>query len=219
MTRLTAVKKVVRDFIKKREFDRIGIVVFGTHAFTQAPLTLDKGLLLSLVDKMETGMAGPRTAIGDALAIAGKRIKDIPAMSKVVVLLSDGKNTSGELATADAASALAALGIKIHAIAVGSNGPAPVGVPGFFGARTIMQTFETDEAALQEIADIGQGRFFHAQNTDQLTAIYNEIDKMEKTDAKVKEFFHFKEHFRWFLGAALVLLLIEISGLAGRAIP
>ncbi len=217
--RLTAVKKVVRDFVKKRDNDRVGLIVFGTHAFTQAPLTLDKGLLITLIDRMKIGMAGTETAIGDALALAGKRIKDIPAMSKIVIMLSDGANTSGELSTAEAASALAALGIKVYVIGVGTNEEVPVEMQGFFGSRIVKKRFEIDEPALREMARIGQGKYFNASNTQELEAIYAEIDKAEKTEAKVKVFFHFKEHYRWFLGIALLIALFEMAGFWGRAIP
>lgn len=220
--RLTAVKKVVRDFIKKREHDRIGLVVFGTHAFTQAPLTQDKGLLLTLMDKLEIGMAGRATAIGDALAIAGKRIKDIPAKSKIVILLSDGSNTAGEMAAPDAAAALAALGIKIYTIGVGTDGPVPVKVQNSFGAKieyVNSPDFKMDEKLLAEVAEIGQGVFYHAASTKKLAAIYDEIDKAEKTDVKSKEFFHFDEHYQWFLGFALLAVLFEVAGLFRRAVP
>ena len=199
VNRLTAVKKVVNDFVKRRETDRIGLVVFGDYAFTQAPLTLDKGLLLNLIENLRIGMAGRKTAIGDALGVAGKRIKDIPAMSKVVILLSDGENTAGDMTPQSAAEALAALGIKIYTIGMGTQ--------------------QAGSKELAQIAAIGQGKYYHASNTEQLDSIYKEIDKAEKTEAKVKEFFHYKEHFQWFLLAALAFALMEAAGLLGRAVP
>ena len=199
VNRLTAVQKVVHDFVKRRETDRIGLIVFGDYAFTQAPLTLDKGLLLNLIDNLRIGMAGRRTAIGDALGVAGKRIKDIPAMSKVVILLSDGENTAGDMAPQSAAEALAAIGIKIYTIGMGTE--------------------QAGTRELAQIAQIGQGKYYHASNTEQLESIYKEIDKTEKTEAKVKEFFHYKEHYRWFLLLALAAALLEVTGLLGRAIP
>ena len=108
VSRLTAVKKVVGEFIEKRELDRIGLVVFGTQAFTQSPLTLDKGLLLGLVGKMTIGMAGDRTAIGSALAIGGKRLKDLKAESKILILLTDGRHNAGDLTPEQAAEAVPA---------------------------------------------------------------------------------------------------------------
>jgi Ca-activated chloride channel family protein len=119
VSRLTAVKKVVSDFIEKREMDRIGLVVFGEEAFTQSPLTMDKGLLLGLVKKMEIGMAGDRTAIGSAIAIGGKRLKDLKAQSRILILLTDGRNNAGNISPEQAADAVRALGVKIYAIGVG----------------------------------------------------------------------------------------------------
>ena len=121
VTRLTAVKKVVRDFINKREMDRVGLVVFGDQAFTLSPLTMDKGLLMELVDKMETGMAGPCTAIGSALAIGGMRLKDLTAKSKILVLLTDGRHNAGGITPEQAAAANHSLGIKIYTIGVAFN--------------------------------------------------------------------------------------------------
>ena len=126
VTRLTAVKKVVSDFIRKRKTDRIGLVVFGEEAFTQSPLTMDKGLLLGLVDKMEIGMAGDRTAVGSAVAIGGKRLKDLKAESKILILLTDGRSNAGEITPKQAAEAVRAFGVRIYSIGVGGMGPAPL---------------------------------------------------------------------------------------------
>lgn len=210
VTRLTAVKKVVDDFIKKREVDRIGLVVFGEEAFTQAPLTLDKGLLLGLVDKMTIGMAGDRTAIGSALAIAGKRLKDLKAASKILILLTDGRHNAGELTPEQAAEAVRALGVKIYTIGVGGRGPAPFQVPSLFGTRLDYRQVDLDEATLKKIADIGGGKYFRAADTEGLEEIYDIIDRAEKTEVKVKEFFHFRELYPYFLIPALALLGLEI---------
>ncbi|MFP4474861.1 MAG: vWA domain-containing protein [Desulfatibacillaceae bacterium] len=208
--RLTAVKKVVSDFIKKREHDRIGLVVFGTHAFTQAPLTLDQGLLLKLVAGMRIGMAGDSTAIGDALAIAGKRIKDIEAKEKVVILLTDGRSNAGDVTPPEAASALASLGIRVYTIGVGGTGPALFPSRGIFGKRLVRQEVDLDEQTLREIADIGNGRYFRATDTERLVEIYDIIDEMEKTEVKVREFFHYNEKYLLFLLPALALLGLEL---------
>jgi len=217
--RLTAVKKVVTEFIQKRKYDRIGLVVFGSRAFTQAPLTMDKGLLLTLVKRLRIGMAGEATAIGDALAVAGKRIKDIPAKSKVVVLLTDGRNNEGSITPKDAAMALAALGVKIHTIGVGTQGPVPFMANTAFGPRTIYQNVDLDEDTLKEVAEIGGGEYFHAADTEALSRIYADIDRMEKTEVKVKEFFHFKELYPWFLLPALGLLALELVAARKRPLP
>ncbi|RLC10434.1 MAG: hypothetical protein DRH43_06315 [Deltaproteobacteria bacterium] len=210
VSRLTAVKKVVNKFIKKREMDRIGLVVFGEEAFTQAPLTLDKGLLLDLVNRMEIGMAGDRTAIGSAIAIGGKRLKDLKAKSKILILLTDGRHNAGELTPNEAADALETLGIKIYTIGVGGTGPAPFPVKTPFGTRIVLQEVNLDEDTLKEVAKIGHGKYFRASDTDRLKEIYDIIDQMEKTEVKVKEFFHFKELYAYFLVPALLLLGMEV---------
>ena len=210
VTRLTAVKKVVSEFIRKREVDRIGLVVFGEEAFTQAPLTLDKGLLLGLVDKMTIGMAGDRTAIGSALAIGGKRLKDLKAESKILILLTDGRHNAGDLTPGQAAEAVQALGVKIYTIGVGGKGPAPFKVKSLLGTRIVRQEVDLDEATLKNIARIGGGKYFRATDTEGLAEIYDIIDRAEKTEIKVKEFFHFRELYSYFLIPALLLLGLEV---------
>ena len=210
ITRLTAVKKVVAEFIRKREADRIGLVVFGDEAFTQAPLTLDKGLLLGLVEKMTIGMAGDRTAIGSALAIGGKRLKDLKAASKILILLTDGRHNAGALMPDQAAEAVKALGIKIYTIGVGGRGPAPFRVKSLIGTRIVRRKVDLDEVSLKRIADIGGGKYFRATDTKELAEIYEIIDRAEKTEIKVKEFFHFQELYPYVLIPALILLGLEI---------
>ncbi|OPL13445.1 MAG: hypothetical protein AVO38_13385 [delta proteobacterium ML8_D] len=209
VSRLTAVKKVVSEFIQKRETDRIGLVVFGEEAFTQSPLTVDKGLLLGLIDKMEVGMAGDRTDIGSAIAIGGKRLKDLKAKSKILILLTDGVHNAGNLTPEQAAEAVHALGIRVYAIAVGGEGLAPFKVKTPFGTRIIQQRVELDEKTLKKVAKTGGGRYFKAADTKQLDEIYDMIDKEEKTNVKIKEFFHFKELYTYFLVSAIILLGME----------
>jgi len=210
VTRLTAVKKVVSEFIRKREVDRIGLVVFGEAAFTQAPLTLDKGLLLGLVDKMTIGMAGDRTAVGSALAIGGKRLKDLKAEAKILILLTDGRHNAGELTPEQAAEAVRALGVKIYTIGVGGTGPAPFRVKSLIGTRLVRRQVDLDEVTLKKIAAIGGGKYFRATDTEGLAEIYDIIDRAEKTEVKVKEFFHFRELYPYFLVPALILLGLEV---------
>ena len=210
VTRLIAVKKVVSDFIKKRETDRIGLVVFGDEAFTQSPLTIDKGLLLGLVEKMEIGMAGDRTAIGSAVAIGGKRLKDLKAKSKILIVLTDGRSNAGEIPPLAAAEAVRAMGVKIYTIGVGGKGPAPFRVKTPFGTRLVHQQVDLDEETLKKVAETGEGKYFRAADSRELSKIYDMIDRAEKTDVKVKEFFHFKELYAWLLVPALLLFGLEI---------
>ena len=211
VSRLAAVKKVVGDFIEKRELDRIGLVVFGTQAFTQSPLTLDKGLLMDLVKRMKIGMAGDKTAIGPAIAVGGKRLKKLDAKTKILVLLTDGRQTIEGLAPAEAAEALQALGIKIYTIGVGGTEPAPFPVNTPFGTRIIRQRVDLDEGTLMKVAEIGRGKYFRAAETDRLQEIYDIIDEQEKTEVEIKAFFHFKELYFWFLVAGMILLVTEIA--------
>lgn len=210
VSRLTAVKKVVGEFIEKREMDRIGLVVFGSEAFTQSPLTRDTGLLMDLVKRMEIGMAGEKTAIGSAIAVGGKRLKDLEAESKILILLTDGKQTAGSLTPAEAAEAARALGIRIYTIGVGGTGPAPFPVQTPFGPRIVRQVVEMDEETLMKIAEVGQGQYFRAADTERLQEIYEIIDRQEKTETVVKEFFHFRELYPWFLVPVLLLLIAEL---------
>ncbi|MDD5722574.1 MAG: VWA domain-containing protein [Syntrophales bacterium] len=210
VSRLAAVKKVVGDFVKKREMDRIGLVVFGTEAFTQSPLTLDKGLLMDLVKRMKIGMAGDKTAIGSAIAVGGKRLKDLKAKSKILILLTDGRQTAGSLTPAEAAEAARALGIKVYAIGVGGTEPAPFPVQTPFGTRIIRQLVDMDEETLMKVAEIGHGQYFRAADSNRLQEIYDIIDHQEKTEVRVKEFFHFKELYLHFLLPAFLLLVAEI---------
>jgi Ca-activated chloride channel family protein len=210
VSRLAAVKKVVGEFIKKREVDRIGLVVFGEEAFTQSPLTMDKGLLLGLVEKMEIGMAGDRTAIGSATAVAGKRLKEVKAKSRILILLTDGRNNAGEISPEQAAEAVRSLGVKIYTIGVGGTGPAPFKVRTFFGERIVHQRVDLDEKTLKKMAHIGGGKYFRASDSEKLSEIYDMIDRAEKTEVKVKEFFHFRELYAWFLVPALIFFALEI---------
>ncbi|OEU52539.1 MAG: hypothetical protein BA861_00465 [Desulfobacterales bacterium S3730MH5] len=210
VTRLTAVKKVVSEFVNKRETDRIGLVVFGEDAFTQSPLTVDKGLLLDLVDKMQIGMAGDRTAIGSAIAVGGKRLKDLKAKSKILILLTDGRHNAGDITPAEAAEAVRELDIKLYAVGVGGKGPAPFRVKTLLGPRLVYQDVDLDEETLKKVVSIGEGRYFRATDSKELSEIYDIIDREEKTEVKVKEFFHFRELYYYFVIPALVLLGVEI---------
>ena len=207
--RLQIVKKVVREFIKRRPEDRIGMVVFGDEAFTQCPLTLDHGVLVTLLEKAKVGMAGERTAIGSSIGTAVKRLKDLKSKSKIIILLSDGENTAG-IDPVKATEIAKGYGIKIYAIGVGSNDRVPIEVDSFFG-KTLQYAFlRLDERLLKEIARTTGGFYFLATNTEELMKIYDEIDKLEKSEIKTKEYMDFNEkYFLWVL-LALCLLGIEI---------
>lgn len=209
--RLTVVKKVVSDFIRQQKGDRIGMVIFGEDSYTQSPLTLDYDVLAQLLDHVHIGIAGDGTAIGDGLALAVKRLKDLPGKSRVVILLTDGRSNAGKISPEKAAEIAKTLGIKVYTIGIGTEGPVPFPQPGIFGNRLVYVNLDMDEKTLEEIAQTTGGRFFFATDTKKLEEIYREIGRLEKTEAKVKHFELFDEWFLYFSYGALALLLLEFS--------
>ncbi|MFH0924902.1 MAG: VWA domain-containing protein [bacterium] len=209
--RLTVVKDVVKKFIKKRENDRIGMVVFGQEAFTQCPLTMDYGILLSFLDQAKIGMAGESTAVGSALGVSVKRLKDLKAKSRVIILLTDGRNNSGRIDPKTAAELAKKFNVKVYAIGVGTEGEVPFLVEHpLFGKRYAYDRVDLDKETLKMIADTTGGKFYTASDTKALEDIYGEIDKLEKTKVEVKEYMEFNELFSWFVIPALCLILLEV---------
>lgn len=210
VTRLEAVKSVVRDFIMKREGDRIGMVVFGSNAFTQLPLTRDYNTIAFLLDRLEIGAAGPRTAIGDAIGISLKRLEDIQSKSNIIILLTDGKSNSGELSWKDAIKIAVQRKVKIYTIGVGSKGEAPFLVDGLFGKRYVYQKVDVDLDALKTIASETSGSFFEAGDLPSLEKIYGMINTLEKTKVDVEKWVEYKELYPGLIAAGLCLLLVYI---------
>lgn len=210
VNRLDVVKKVVREFIDNRKGDRIGMVVFGAEAFTQAPLTLDHGILSYFLDRMEIGMAGDATAVGSAIGTAVKRLKDIESKTKLIILLTDGRNNAGVLPPEKAAEIAKTHAIKIYTIGAGTKGQAPFPMDTIFGQRLVYQPVDLDEDTLRKVAELSGGQYFRATDTNSLKDIYARIDAMEKTEVKVKQHTEYTELFPWFLVAALFLFLMEI---------
>jgi Ca-activated chloride channel family protein len=210
-SRIDAVKDVVKEFIQGRESDRIGMVVFATYAYIQCPLTLDYGILLELLDKVQLGMIDANsTAIGSAIAASANRLSKSKAKSKIVILLTDGRNNTGRIDPVTAAKAAAAIGVKIYTIGAGSDKPAPMPMDAMFGARYVAQPVEIDEETLKKIAEITGAKYFRATDTEALRKIYKEIDALEKTEAKVKHYTDYRELFAWFVFPGLGFLLAEI---------
>jgi len=209
VTRLDAVKSVVSEFIDQRKSDRIGMVVFGSLAFTQCPLTLDHSVAHDFLQNLEIGMAGEQTAIGDALATATSRLKDLESRSRIVILLTDGANTAGAMDPLQAADIADAFNVKVYTIGVGSQGEAPVRVNTPFGPQYQYIRSDLNEEILQEMAKRTRGSYFRASDTAQLDQIYKTIDQLEKTKAKVKEHVDYNELFPWFLLPAFLLLAVE----------
>ena len=210
-TRLTMVKDVVSKFIENRTNDRMGMVVFGSEAYTQCPLTLDQNILQSFLRKLDIGMAGDSTAIGSAIGIAVKRLKDLKSDSKLIILLTDGRNNAGNLAPLQAAQTAKAFGIKIHTIGVGTRGKAPFLVNSIFGQRYVYQEVDIDEDTLKEISKITGGQYFRATDLESLKLIYKKIDQMEKSEVKIFDHSEYKELFHYFLIPAILILFLEVT--------
>ena len=208
--RLEAAKAVAADFAQGRRNDRIGLVIFAGKAFTQAPLTLDHSVVTSLLGELEVGMIEDGTAIGMGLATAVKRLQASEAASKVVVLLTDGRNNRGEIDPITAAHAAQALGVKVYTVGAGSRGMARVPVTDRFGGRRYVTTqVDVDEPALRATAEATGGRYYRATDRQSLEAIYEEIDQLETTEIQVENFTRYGERFALPLLAGLALLLAE----------
>lgn len=212
VNRLDMARRVLQRFIEKRPSDRIGIVAFATEAYTAAPLTLDHEFLLRHLERLELGtIDNSRTAIGSALSTAINRIRDLKSKSKIVILMTDGQNNAGKVAPLTAAEAARALKIKVYTIGVGTKGMAPV--PQYWGGRRFyqQQPVDIDEDTLKQIAALTGGKYYRADNARNFAAIYDEIDKLEKTEAEVKKYAHHRELYAWFVGAGLMLALAEVG--------
>lgn len=207
--RLSVVKQVVMDFVKKRSRDRMGLIVFGEEAFVQCPLTLDHGILLEFLKEVEIGMAGDATAVGSAVGTGVNRMKDLKSKSKVLILLTDGRNNAGRIPPRKAAELAKSFGIKVYTVGVGTRGKAPFLVKTLFGQQYIYRDVDIDEETLQSIAQKTAAKYYRATDTDKLKEIYEQIDKLETTEVKVKEYTEYKELFHFALIPGIILLLLE----------
>jgi len=205
-TRMQVAKAVMSKFVQERPDDRIGIVVFGSQAFTQAPLTLDHNILITFLDQIHSDMVGPATAIGDGVGTAVKRLKDIESKSKIVILLTDGENSAGRIDPLEAASAAASLDVKVYTIGIGNDGLVPV----IENRRVVRRRFPINETALKEIAAKTNAQYFRAKTTEALADVYKTIDKLEKTEVQVHQFTKSDELFASFVWPALFLLCLEV---------
>ena len=207
--RLTAAKNVASDFVKDRPGDRMGLVIFSGETFTQVPLTTDHGVMLNMLSEMKNGLIDDGTAIGDGLATAISRLKDSEAISKVVILLTDGMNNAGSVDPYTAAEMAKLFGIRVYTIGVGSYGTAPYPVQTPFGTQMQQMKVEIDEKLLTTIANSTGGKYFRATNNQKLDEIYTEIDKLERSKIEVTEFRRLHEEFYPLVALALALLLLE----------
>ena len=210
--RIGAAREAAASFVRRRPNDRIGLVVFAGEAFTQAPLTLDHRVVTTLIEELEVGVIEDGTAIGMGLATAVKRLDDSSAESKVVVLLTDGRNNRGAIDPPTAAQMAQALGVRIYAVGAGTRGAAPMPVDDpLFGRRTVQVPVDIDDEALEGIASLTGGRYFRATDRESLERVYEEIDALETTAIEMTSFTRYGELFHLPLGAGLGLLLLEAA--------
>ena len=208
VTRLDAVKAVVEDFVEGRDGDRIGLVVFGTEAYTQLPLTTDYDTLVATLARLEIGAAGPNTALGDALGVSTRRLQDVESLSNLVVLLTDGESNAGGLSPSAAAEAARQLGVKVYTIGIGSEGEAPFVVDSpLWGKRVVYQRVSLDEVGLRAVAEATGGMYFRAAGLEGLQKVYDTIDRLEKTEVETRVYEQYEELYPWALVPALGLLL------------
>lgn len=218
--RLSVLKVVIGDFMKRRESDRLGLVLFGSRAYLQAPLTFDRATVNQLLQEAQPGFAGEKTAIGDAIGLAVKRLRDRPQDSRVLILLTDGANTAGQVTPLKAASLAAQANVKIYTVGVGADEMVTSGFLGF-GKRRINPSADLDEPTLRAIAEQTGGQYFRARSPEDLQAIYLQLDKLEPIEQDAEVFRPTQSLFYWPLGAALslcgfMLLVRLIEDLAAR---
>ena len=208
--RLSAAKDIAIEFIAQRPSDRMGIVVFAGESYTQCPLTTDRATLINLMKEVQTDLIEDGTAIGNGLATAVARMMDSDAPSRVVILLTDGVNNSGEVAPQTAAEIAKTYGVRVYTIGVGANGMAPYPVMTPWGVEMQKVQVEIDEDLLKKISESTGGRYFRATDNTKLAEIYSEINKMEKARTTVDSFPVYKELFGRYGVAALICLLLEL---------
>ncbi len=208
--RLVALKEVAADFIEERPNDRIGLVAYAGESFTKTPITSDKSIVLNALREITYGQLNDGTAIGMGLATAVNRLKESKAVSKVIILLTDGVNNSGFIEPQTAADLAVEFGIKTYTIGIGTNGNAltPINYNADGSFRYGMRQVEIDEDLLKSIAEVTEGKYFRATDNEKLEAIYDEINKLEKTEIEEFKYYKYEEKFRpWVLLAGSLLLL------------
>ena len=204
VNRLAVVKKVAGEFIQRRRGDRVGLVLFGSRAYLQTPLTFDTETTAILLEESEIGLAGRETAIGDAIGLAVKRLREDAASDRVLVLLTDGANTSGEVQPMQATEFAAREGLKIYTVGVGAD---EMMVRDFFGSRVVNPSADLDEDTLRAIAERTGGAYFRARDAQALAEIYRRLDELEPVESDQEAIRPIDELFHWPLGAAFLLVL------------
>jgi len=212
VSRYRAVKTIAGDFIHRRIGDRVGLIVFGSQAYLLTPLTFDRDTVFKHLDESAIGLPGRETAIGDAVGLAIKRLRERPQDERVLILLTDGVNDAGELDPDKSIELAVAEHVKIYTIGIGADA---MRVDGLFGSRIVNPSADLDGRLLTKMAEQSGGHFYRARNTAELAQIYAEIDKLEPSVAAQEQFRPIDELFRWPLATALLIVLL--AGL--RAVP
>jgi Ca-activated chloride channel family protein len=207
VSRCEAVETIASDFIARRAGDELGLVLFGSRAFLVTPLTYDLSAVRAQLQGAAVGLAGTETAIGDAIAVAVKRLSALPEQARVLVLLTDGVNNAGSIAPRDAARAAKAAGVRIYTIGIGAT---RLRIPGFFGSQLVNPSADLDADMLTDIATQTGGRFFRATDSSELAAAYRAIDALEPMPQHGPALRPRHELFRWPLLAAIALLLLVV---------
>ena len=215
VNRLSAVKSVVGDFVTDRQGDRLGLILFGERAYLQTPLTFDSTTMQILLNEAQIGFAGNGTAIGDAIGLAIKRLQDRPENHRILILLTDGANTAGELDPVRAATLANQAKVKIYTIGIGSDRQESWGL---FGKRVTNPSADLDEKTLMDIADITKGQYFRAHNPEELAEIYHELNRLEPIDQESEVIRPVKSLYYWPLAVAFVFSLALILALRQRGI-
>ena len=214
VNRLIALKVIMGEFISRREGDRVGLILFGRQAYLQSPLSFDNGTVRALLEESEIGLAGKETAIGDALGLAVKRLRDQPSEQRILILVTDGANTAGSIQPLKAAELAATAEVKIHTIGIGAERLVQRSI---FGNREINPSADLDEATLKEIADLTGGQYFRARDTAEMNRIYAEIDQLEPIEQDDQALRPVIELYPYPLVAAIALgLLSLLTGFALR---
>jgi len=208
--RLEAAKKVVSEFISNRKYDRIGLVIFSKEGFTQCPMTIDYDVIRNLLKDIKSGLIEDGTAIGNAIANGVDRLKDSKSKSKVMILVTDGVNNSGEVDPLTAADIAKTFGVKVYTIGVGTYGQAPYPFQTPFGLRYQMVPVEIDENLLKQISDVTGGKYFRATNNKVLEEIYDKINSLEKTKIEITSYSNAAELFYYWALLSAIFLLFEI---------
>jgi Ca-activated chloride channel family protein len=212
ISRLDIIKSTVENFIKQRTSDRLGLIVFGSQAYTVCPLTTDHEWLLENLHQVRVGVIEDATAIGSGIATSLLRLKNSKAKTKIIVLLTDGANNAGKIQPLDAAKMAQALGIKVYTIGAGTTGIVPFPVTDEFGNKHYEEAqFDFDEDTLKKIAVMTGAEYYRAADTDSLRRCYAQIDKLEKTKIIENGYRQYEPLFWYFVGAALILLALEIT--------